>query len=175
MDFAHVSRLYLMNWLVYIHCYSQIHFVSSLICSLSRASRKFYVLIKSVHLCKDCFCVVQSGGLIIFPPDLQQSLMCRHQDAWAVNPCVPLAHTGKHLVHHLWPLWPWQQSGTFGEVWKKGSVSLGMLRALVMLKVSKRCPRKKPVQTPCLFGGFWSFPNFNFHHHFTSLSPPQPA
>lgn len=139
----------------YIHCYSQTHFVSSLICSLSRASRKFYVLIKSIHLCKDCFCVVQSGGLLLLPPDLQQSLMCRHQGAWVVNRCVPLAHPGKHLLHHLWPLWPWQQSGTFCEVWKKGSVSLVILRVLVMPKAPKRCPQKKPVHTPCLFGDFF--------------------
>lgn len=175
MDFAHVSRLYLMNWLVYIHCYSQIHFVSSLICSLSRASRRFYVSIELIHLCKDCCCVIWRGGLLLVWPHLEQWLTWRHQDAWVVNPRVPLAHLGKPLLHHLWPLWPWSQSGTSGVFGKQGSVSLVVLRVLVMAKAANRCPQTKPVRGMRSSLLFLSFPDFNFHHCFYSLSPLQSA
>lgn len=156
-----VSRLYLMNWLVYIHCYSQIHFVSSLICFLSRASRKFYALISLIHLCKDHCFVSWSGGLLPMPPDLQWSLIWWYQDAWVVNPCVHIAHLRKHLLHPLWPLWPWEHVWHLWCDQKNRSFFCPAPVAVLVPKAANRYPQTGQALDLHTLLFFFSFPDLN--------------
>lgn len=173
MEFAHVSRLYLMNWLVYIHCYSQIHFVSSLICSLSRAGRKFYALISLIHLCKDHCFVLWSGRLLPMPPDLPRSLI---DDTRMLESSI-----------HMFYLLTWEgtcsilcgpcddgsRSGTCGVVRKTGLFLCPAPVAVVVPKAADRYSQTGPVHDLHTLLFFFLFPDINFHHPCTSLSPPE--
>lgn len=172
MEFAHVSRLYLMNWLVYIHCYSQTHCVSSLICSLSRASRKFYTLISLIHLCKDRCFVLWTGGLLLMPPDLQDvtdmmTPACFSHQSMCL-PCLPEKAPAASSVALVT-----MGTGLALVMWSEEQVCFSATVAAAVPKATDRQPKAGLVHGLYTLLLFFSFPGLNFQYPCTSLSPPQ--